>query len=152
MYEGAADLWEGLAKNAYAGMEYQPRKFWVGQIITLLAAILAPVYFVLTLLRALHTHAVSDWVLFGLASVIVIAQIAVHARSTRHLRLPFWHAFSLPISAAIYGLISATSAWQNHFGGGNLWKGRRYDRQLLLTAVEPPTAPVPKPSDPAHAV
>lgn len=151
MYEGAADLWEGLAKNAYAGMEYQPRKFWVGQVITLIAAVFAPVYFVVTLVRALHTHAFSDWILFGLASVIVIAQVVVHSRATRHLRLPFWHVFSLPISAAIYGLISATSAWQNHFGGGNLWKGRRYDRQLLLSAVGPSASPVRKSPDPAHA-
>ena len=27
------------------------------------------------------------------------------------------------------------SLWQNHFGGGNVWKGRRYDRKTLLAAA-----------------
>ena len=36
------------------------------------------------------------------------------------------------VSGAMLTVIGLCSAWQNHFGGGNVWKGRRYDRATLL--------------------
>jgi hypothetical protein len=54
------------------------------------------------------------------------------------LKLPWYHALFMPLSAALYTLIAATSFWQHHFAGGNVWKGRRYGREMLLTSVNTP--------------
>ena len=70
-----------------------------------------------------------------LAAVAVGAMAMVHGRSTRWLRLPNWHALMLPLSAGLYLLISANSYLQYHLGGGNVWKGRRYDPALLRSAI-----------------
>jgi hopene-associated glycosyltransferase HpnB len=138
MYDGFADTWEGLAKNAYAGMEYQPHKFWVGLIVGLLVAVLPPVYLIVTILWAVRARTNASWTALALACVINICIVIVHARTTRHLKLPWYHALFMPISAALYTLIAATSFWQHHFGGGNVWKGRRYRREMLLAPAEHP--------------
>ncbi len=132
MYEGFADLWEGLSKNAYAGMDYDAKKLWVGLVMAILVAVLPPVYFVWTLFTAMRHGSIMAWVLFGLASIIVVCQAMIHLRTVRHMKLPLWHCLLMPASAAIYTAIVCNSAWQHHFAGGNVWKGRRYDRAMLL--------------------
>jgi hypothetical protein len=132
MYEGAADLWEGLAKNAFAGMEYSLLRFCAGMLVALFVAVLPPAYLVLALWRVLRHPAPLDWLLLALSLLILACQAIVHSRATRHLRLRFWYILSMPLSAAVYGLICVRSAYQHYFGGGNLWKGRRYQRQLVL--------------------
>jgi chlorobactene glucosyltransferase len=135
MYEGFSDLWEGLTKNAYAGMEYQPRKFLVGSFVCLLVIVLPPFYLIGTLLWALRFHTTRSCVALGLASLINLCMIYIHARSMRHFRLPIYYAFTLPLSAAFYNIIALESARKHHFGGGNTWKGRTYDREMLTSAV-----------------
>ena len=134
MYEGFSDLWEGLTKNAYAGMEYQPRKLWVGLLVGMLVAVLPPFYFLGALIWALRSNAAAAWVSCGLALVINVSMICIHARGMRPLRLPQFYALTLPLSVAFYNLIAIESARQHHFGGGNTWKGRTYDRNMLTAA------------------
>jgi len=124
MYDGLADLWEGLTKNAYAGMEYQPRKFWVGQIVSLLLGVLPPIY----LLMAIVSR---HWLDVVLAAVVCAAMVIIHYRTIRWMRLPAWHALLLPASVAFYMVICAASFVQHHLGGGNVWKGRRYAPSML---------------------
>jgi glycerol-3-phosphate acyltransferase PlsY len=119
-------------------MEYQPHKFWVGLIVGLLVAVLPPVYLIVTILWAVRARTNASWTALALACVINICIVIVHARTTRHLKLPWYHALFMPISAALYTLIAATSFWQHHFGGGNVWKGRRYRREMLLAPAEHP--------------
>jgi len=138
MYDGFAETWEGLAKNAYAGMEYQPHKFWVGLIIGLVAGVLPPVYLALATLWAFRAPSFTSLAALALLCVINLCMVIVHARTTRHLKLPWYHALFMPLSAALYTLIAATSFWQHHFAGGNVWKGRRYGREMLLTSVNTP--------------
>ena len=141
MYEGWGDLWEGLAKNAYAGMEYQPHKFWVGIVVGLLVSVLPPAYLLASVLWAAaapESRAAQAAVV--LASLINLLIVLVHLRAVRFLRLPLWHALLMPLSAGLYTLIAISSAWQHHYRGGNLWKGRRYTREMLLAPPEPATA------------
>jgi hopene-associated glycosyltransferase HpnB len=135
MYEGFADVWEGLAKNAYAGMEYQPHKFWVGLIIGLIAAVLPPLYLLAGLGWAWRTGSASAWMAISLALWINLCILHIHRRTIRHLRLPWYHSLLLPVSAALYSIIACFSAWQHHHGGGNAWKGRRYERKMLLSSL-----------------
>ncbi len=126
MYEDFNDLWEGLSKNAYAGMEYQPRKFWVGLIFGILFVVLPPVYVMIGLVWLFRAH--SAWSLWFAAIAIVMwtAQCLMHRRTVRFMRLPCWHTFLMPVSIALYCAIASHSAWQHHFGGGTVWKGRKY--------------------------
>jgi hopene-associated glycosyltransferase HpnB len=135
MYESVSEMWEGLAKNAYAGMEYQPVKFWLGVFGGVLAAILPPVYLVATLAWVVRAGSSHAWVALGLAVIINLCMILIHARAVRFLRGPWYDIFLLPASAALYNLIAVSSMWQHHFSGGNVWKGRRYDRKMLLESV-----------------
>jgi hopene-associated glycosyltransferase HpnB len=134
MYEGFDDLWEGLSKNAYAGMEYQPRKFWVGTIVGLLIAVLPPIYLTGSLVIALATFPANPklWTIVGLSAAINLFMILIHARTVRQLKLSPIYGLLLPASAALYLLIAMSSFYQHHFKGGNVWKGRRYDREMLL--------------------
>jgi glycosyltransferase involved in cell wall biosynthesis len=132
MYEGFWDLWEGLTKNAYAGMEYQPRKFWVGLSAGVLVTVLPPFYLLGALMWAMRSHAAAAWVAVGFASLMNLCMTYIHIRSLRHLQLPLYYCFTLPLSAIFYIIIALESARQHHFGAGNTWKGRTYDRQMLL--------------------
>jgi glycosyltransferase involved in cell wall biosynthesis len=130
MYENWADLWEGLAKNAYAGMDFQPRKFWVGLIVGTAMMVLPPLYLLASaawLATALSTRTPTlvEWAVFALAVVMVAAQSAVHRRTTRHMGLHAGHALLMPLSISLYLAICCASAYQHHFRGGTLWKGRR---------------------------
>lgn len=140
MYENWTDLWEGLAKNAYAGMDYQPRKFWVGLIFGVMVAVLPPVYLATTAIWAFATAAPVAWWALALAAVIVAAQAAVHARTIRHMGLPIYHALLMPVSIALYQAIAADSAFQYHYRGGNVWKGRRVGAPTESATA---TSPVP---------
>jgi chlorobactene glucosyltransferase len=135
MYEGFADLWEGLSKNAYAGMDYDPKKFWVGTVIAILVAVLPPVYLLATAIVMAVSPSRAHFVLLALSIVIVTCQALIHLRTVRHMKLPRWHGLLMPASAGLYTVITCNSVWQHHFGGGNLWKGRRYHRDMLLDAV-----------------
>ncbi len=133
MYEGFADLWEGLSKNAYAGMEYQAHKFWAGLVAGLLVAVLPPVYLIASLVWVVaNPEAGLAWIALGLAALMNLLIVLVHRRAIRFLRLPAVHVLFMPVSAALYTMIAISSAWQHHFRGGNLWKGRRYSREMLL--------------------
>ena len=136
MYHDFRDMWEGLAKNAYAGIEYRPLRFWGGLVGGVIAAVLPPVYLVIALVWALRIGSTESWIAAILAFAINLFVILVHGRAVRFLRLPITDAVMLPLSAGLYSLIALSSMWQHHFGGGNVWKGRRYDRKMLLESVE----------------
>lgn len=137
MYEGFADLWEGLSKNAYAGMEYQAHKFWTGLVGGLLVAVLPPAYLLASLVWVLATpRSPLAWVALGLAALVNLLVVLVHRRSIRFLRLPAAHVLYMPVSATLYAMIATSSAWQHHFRGGNVWKGRRYSREMLLAGAQ----------------
>jgi cellulose synthase/poly-beta-1,6-N-acetylglucosamine synthase-like glycosyltransferase len=134
MYDSFDDLWEGLSKNAYAGMEYQPRKFWVGTIVGLLIAVLPPLYLIVSLVIALATYPATAklWTIVGLSAAINLFMILIHGRAVRQLKLSAIYSYLMPLSAGLYTLIAMSSYYQHHFKGGNVWKGRRYDREMLV--------------------
>ena len=57
--------------------------------------------------------------------------IAVHSRTVRFMRLPPWHSLLLPVSAGLYVAIAIGSFFQHYYRGGNTWKGRRYEREMV---------------------
>ncbi len=135
MYEDFADMWEGLAKNAYAGMEYQGRKFVVGVIVGLIVMVLPPVYLLASLIWALAAFPATPkiWVIVGLSAAINGLMFLIHRRTVKHFNLPPHHAMLMSASLGLYQLIAASSFYQHHFKGGNVWKGRRYTREMLTS-------------------
>ena len=141
MYEGWDDMWEGLTKNAYAGMEYRPLTFLASLTGGFVAGVLPPLYLIAAAVWAsLRPHSAAAWGAVGLALLINVLTGILHARAVRYLRLPWWYALTVSVSGGLLLLIGLSSAWQHHFGGGNVWKGRRYDRATLLGGREAPGA------------
>lgn len=129
MYENLSDLWEGLAKNAYAGVNHRPDKFIAGSILGLLIAVLPPLYFVASMIIALLRYPEASpklYAVVALSALINLLMYAIHRRTIRHFRLPAWHAWLMPLSLAFYQLIAVHSVYQHLFKGGAVWKGRRY--------------------------
>jgi hopene-associated glycosyltransferase HpnB len=129
MYENLADLWEGLAKNAYAGVEHRAWKFVLGSIACVLVAVLPPVYFVVSLVAALLMYPRTPprlWAAVALSAGINLLMYAIHRRTIRHFRLPAWHAWLMPVSLGFYQVIAVHSVYQHVVHGGAVWKGRRY--------------------------
>ena len=144
MYEDFADMWEGLTKNAYAGMDYQPRKFFVGLLVGLLIAVLPPLYLIASLVALAATWPGSPklWAIAGLSTAINVFMALIHRRTVRHFRLPWYHSFLMPVSLALYQAIAVGSYYQHHHKGGSTWKGRRY-APATVTAAPPPVSAAP---------
>lgn len=140
MYESFSDLWEGLSKNAYAGMEYQPRKFIVGVIMGALLFVLQPVYLLVSVAFALRYPSAKMWAIAALCAGINLLMAAVHWRTIRHFRLPWYHALFMPLSLGLYQIISINSAYHHHFKGGNVWKGRRYAPEVVTSQPAKPAS------------
>lgn len=139
MYEDFADMWEGLAKNAFAGMEYRPHRFLTGAPLLLAFAVFPPVYLVVAFVAALATYPATPklWAVVALCVLINLLMVLVHRRTIRHFRLPPVHAYFMPLSLGLYLVIVAGSILQYYSRGGTVWKGRRYHRDALA----PPPAP-----------
>ncbi|HTW93480.1 MAG TPA: glycosyltransferase family 2 protein [Tepidisphaeraceae bacterium] len=136
MYEGFADMWEGLSKNAFAGMDFKEWKFWGLMAGGLLGTFLVPFYLLGAIIWLIRLPSFYSAAALILSSVAFAAMSIAHSRSTRWLRLPWWHALLMPLSAGLYLLIAANSYLQYHLRGGNVWKGRRYDPKLLRSATD----------------
>jgi hopene-associated glycosyltransferase HpnB len=138
MYENLADLWEGLAKNAYAGVENRAWKFVLGSLACVIVAVLPPVYFVVSLVAALLTYPQASaklWAVVAVSAVINLLMYGVHRRTIRHFRLPAWHAWLMPLSLGFYQVIAVHSVYQHVVHGGAVWKGRRYGAAGAVVAA-----------------
>jgi hypothetical protein len=136
MYENLSDLWEGLAKNAYAGVEHRAWKFVLGSLACVLVAVLPPVYFVVSLVAALLTYSQATpklWGVVAISALINLLMYAIHRRTVRHFRLPAWHAWLMPLSLGFYQVIAVHSVYQHVVHGGAVWKGRRYGAAQAAT-------------------
>ncbi|MEE9404813.1 MAG: glycosyltransferase family A protein [Algisphaera sp.] len=125
MYDGVADMWEGLTKNAYAGLNH---RWWnaAGAIILIaIFNVFPPVY---ALLAGAWLIAAPGW-MPALALLAAITAILFQARALntgrKLMHLPVGYAWTMSLGAAAYSLIIVASAWR-FYRGGNLWKGRRY--------------------------
>ncbi len=114
MYGTFGDLWRGLRKNAYAGMEYRFHKFVVGAIM---AVTLSWVPIAATILGA-ATH---SWALAIAGALGWLAQIASVAPSVVFMRITPLAVFCFPFGATAYTAIACSSVW-NHHRGRILWK------------------------------
>ena len=125
MYGRFEDIWRGLRKNAYAGMDFMPHKYVTGAVIAL-------------------TLAWSPWIACGLGVALgspvavviglwgVLAQATATAPILIFLKRPFWFAFTLPAGISAYVAIASSSVWHHH-RGQILWKDRAIPSAVVQT-------------------
>jgi hopene-associated glycosyltransferase HpnB len=125
MYGRFGDIWRGLRKNAYAGMDYMPHKYVTGAIVALTLG-WAPV---LSLAWGLATGSLPA---IGIGLWGIAAQVIASAPVLVFLGLPLRFALGLPLGIGAYVAIASASVWHHHWGR-ILWK----DRVLSSTTVAP---------------
>ena len=128
MYEGWSDIWEGLTKNAYAGMEYKPH--WAAALLTanLFGLTLAPIYLLASLLWLALAPSAFSLTAVGLSAAVLLLQARVMNSIRKTFNLPARYAWSLPLGAALYFVIAIASIYR-YYRGGNVWKGRSYGKE-----------------------
>ncbi len=139
MYDGQADMWEGLTKNAYAGLDRSPWKAALLLLATLLLNI-APMPLALGSLGWLLLN--PTWIsatTFAAATLTTLLQVRAlnvtrklarpidpaepHTLSDRPV--PFRYAWTMPLGSAAYSVILLASMLHS-YTRGNVWKGRAY--------------------------
>ena len=129
MYGGWTDQWEGLTKNAYAGLEHRPLRA-AGLAAATLVCNVGPAVFL--------PGALLLWLAGGGGVALAAAGVAAGAlglqalpanaaRRLCGLRWPW--SLGVPAGSAAYLAILCASVWSYH-RRGNLWKGRRYGAAL----------------------
>ena len=129
MYGSFGQIWRGLRKNAYAGMDYMPHKYVTGAIIAL-------------------TLAWAPWVALGLG--LAGGSLGSWPRSAggessprRRPRRRCWSssacpppfAFTLPAGITAYVAIATSGVWHHH-RGRILWKDRVIRASTVMTPSE----------------
>jgi cellulose synthase/poly-beta-1,6-N-acetylglucosamine synthase-like glycosyltransferase len=143
MYGSLADIWRGLRKNAFAGMDYRFYRYAFGALVALWLAWAPVVSLALGLGLSLglgHRGPTAP----APATALVIAGAAgwlVQALASlpfaRFLRVPLALTFALPLGITLYVAIATSSVW-HYLRGRVLWK----DVALPVTEIQsqPPRA------------
>ncbi|MFE4693040.1 glycosyltransferase [Streptomyces sp. NPDC056749] len=120
-YPRLADLWDMVARSAYAQLRHSP-VLLAGTVLGLgLVYVAPPVTLVTGLLTGDPVAAVA-----GGAAWAVMA--GTYVPMLGYYRQPLWPALLLPFTAVLYLLMTVDSAVRHHRGLGAAWKGRTYAR------------------------
>ncbi|MEL7088660.1 MAG: glycosyltransferase family 2 protein, partial [Planctomycetota bacterium] len=127
MYDGPADMWEGLTKNAYAGLGH---RWWAAAGLLVATGLLnvSPALIAVGSGVALMFQPDAGWMSWatlGLSALTVIWQARALNTARKLMDLPWAYAWTMPIGSAAYAVILAASVLHYHTKG-NAWKGRRY--------------------------
>ena len=116
MYGSFGEIWVGLRKNAYAGMDFMPHKFVVGAMVALTMAWAPPAALVGGLvLGSPPLMIVGGW---G-----ILAQVAATIPNLIFVGASWPYALALPAGISAYVAITSASVWHYHRGHIH-WKGR----------------------------
>ena len=125
MYDGWADQWEGLTKNAYAGLDHRPHAA-AGLALAAAVCNVGPAVFLpVAAGLGLAGGGAVAWTAAGLALLALALQAATADTARRLCGLRWGYVASVPVGSVLYLAILGASVWR-FSRGGNLWKGRRY--------------------------
>ena len=133
MYGTFGEIWTGLRKNAYAGMEYKFHKFITGAIggqIMAWSPILATILGIMLGSWPLAIVGICGWLAMTLATAPMIP----------YLRISPLFAFAMPIGSFLYTLIACSSVW-NHHRGRIIWKDVTFSASEVREASRPARGP-----------
>ncbi len=125
MYDGPADMWEGLTKNAYAGLGHRWYLAAPAVLAVLLLNALPPLYVLISAAWLVTSPGALPAVALILSLLTVVLTARALNATRKMMRLPAWYAWTMTPGSAIYCAIIVTSAVRHHTVG-NAWKGRRY--------------------------
>lgn len=129
MYGTFRDLWLGLRKNAFAGMEYDLKKYITGAIV---GQVIAWTPWIATVWGLIA----GNWLLAGFGLWGIVAQAVSVAPMIPYLRTSWLFVFAMPLGSAAYTAIATSSVW-HHYRGRIIWKGVTYSAREVRGAGRP---------------
>jgi chlorobactene glucosyltransferase len=120
-YHTFGEAWRGLAKSAFAELNYSLSALFMG-LLGCIALFLAPYAFLLAGL--LNQRLDAAWVWLPLSQILLAwtFRLLVAQRFHQHRLIVFLH----PITMLATMLLTTQAAYQATFGAGVVWKGRAY--------------------------
>jgi chlorobactene glucosyltransferase len=129
MYTSLAEMWEGWTKNIYLGLRDQIGLMMLGAfgaLVTVIAALVLPLWPLLGLLWFLHRGGWMAIVIVLEALILWGVLIYVRAIVAHNMNIPHWYALTTPLGAAIFAAMMFSSTWKVISGQGVTWRGRKY--------------------------
>ena len=129
MYTSLAEMWEGWTKNIYLGLREQVGLMLLGAfgaLVTVIAALVLPLWPLLGLLWFLHSGGWMAIVIVLEALILWGVLIYVRGMVAHNMNIPHWYALTTPLGAAIFAAMMFTSTWKVISGQGVTWRGRKY--------------------------
>ncbi|GAA3192832.1 MULTISPECIES: glycosyltransferase [Streptomyces] len=118
-YPRLAELWQMVARSAYAQLRHRPLLL-LGTVLGLALVYLAPPA------ALLAGAAAGSAVAAGCGGAAWAVMCGTFLPMVRYYRQPWWTAPLLPFTALLYLLMTVDSAVRHHRGRGAAWKGRTY--------------------------
>lgn len=119
VYQSLADIWNMVARTAFAQLNYSP---WLllGTIAGMLLVYIVPIAAIVWGIW------LQNWqvAITGLATWLLMARL-YYPTVRFYQQSPIW-CFALPAIALLYTIMTLDSAWRHWRGKGGLWKGRVY--------------------------
>ncbi len=126
-YDHLSGLWQMVARSAYDQLGYRLDLLFavlLGLSIFFVAPVVLTVYGVLSGLDGFA----AGWRIAALALVAAGLQVRALWPAVRHHGLGLGYAVVLPLSSALFGAMTISSAWSHLTGGGVSWRGRKVER------------------------
>ncbi len=119
------DLWEGLRKHGYAGLEFKLSRFAANLAFTGIAILAPAVLFPITLyLLIMGSASAGLWIPAFLSGVVVAVPCFIYYRMNREFNIPAGCIVLAPLGFALYQIIAAHAVWDHHVRKRISWKGR----------------------------
>ncbi|MFE2432354.1 glycosyltransferase [Streptomyces sp. NPDC059373] len=120
-YPGLAELWRMVSRSAYAQLRHSP-SLLAGTVAGLVCIYLVPP------VAAVAGALTGSWWACAAGAAAWGLMAGTYVPMLRYYRQSVWWAPLLPLTAALYLLMTVDSAVQHYRGRGAAWKGRTYAR------------------------
>ncbi|MDX6350165.1 MAG: hypothetical protein QOF84_4955 [Streptomyces sp.] len=120
-YPGLAELWRMVSRSAYAQLRHSP-SLLAGTVVGLACIYLVPP------VAAVAGALTGSWWACAAGAAAWALMAGTYLPMLRYYRQSVWWAPLLPLTAALYLLMTVDSAVQHYRGRGAAWKGRTYAR------------------------
>lgn len=134
MYHGFAEAWRGIAKSAFAAINYSLALLPLG-MAGCAAVFLAPYAFLAAGLAARPSSMAGQAALIWLPALQIALLWTAESLALARARLPLALTLPQPLTALAIMLTTLHAALQTELGAGVVWKGRAYQFNARATRV-----------------
>jgi hopene-associated glycosyltransferase HpnB len=118
-YNSLKTIWDMVARSAYTQLNYSPLLL-VGSVFGMTLIYLLPP------LGIIVSAILGNWVITLISLATYLLMTFAYFPIIRFYKCSVWFAFSLPVIAFLYTLMTVDSAVRHWQGKGGAWKGRVY--------------------------